>query len=131
MTILKLETEHLLIVDFDLGMAENVHVNSEDSDNRRFIPDEVFETVNEAQEAITHLITCYQRRECPFVYLVLLKNGPHIGHVQLVKIDDAWDWLSCCGTTYEERLRQRSSQCISPVHDEKTGSQRGAGNLRN
>ena len=42
---MKIQTERLTITEFDLSMAESVHLNSLDEDNRRFLPDEVFETV--------------------------------------------------------------------------------------
>ena len=44
---MRIETKRLLITEFDMSMAETVHKNSLDEDNRRFVPDEVFETVNE------------------------------------------------------------------------------------
>ena len=49
---MKIETERLVITEFDLSMAEDVHKNSLDEDTRRFVPDEVFETVEEAKETI-------------------------------------------------------------------------------
>ena len=45
-----IETPRLLITDFSMEMCEAVHLNSLDEDNRRFVPDEVFETVEIAQE---------------------------------------------------------------------------------
>ena len=47
-----IETERLIITEFTLDMAESVHINSLDEDNRRFVPDEVFETIDEAKETI-------------------------------------------------------------------------------
>ena len=47
---MRIETERLIITDFAMDMAQAVHKNSLDEDNRRFVPDEVFETVEEAQE---------------------------------------------------------------------------------
>ena len=82
-----LETERLTITEFSPGMAQSVHENSLDSDNRRFLPDEVFETVGEAAEAIAFLSSRYGGSEGPFVYPVLLKTGEVIGHVQAVPMD--------------------------------------------
>ena len=42
-----IETERLIITEFDESMIESVHENSLDEDNRRFVPDEVFETVED------------------------------------------------------------------------------------
>ena len=49
-------------------MAETVHLNSLDEDNRKFVPDEVFETIQEAQDTINFLIECYKGTSGPFVY---------------------------------------------------------------
>ena len=57
---MRLETERLIITEFDLSMAEVVHKNSLDEDNRRFVPDEVFETVEDARETIEFLMGCYE-----------------------------------------------------------------------
>lgn len=86
-----LETERLLIQDLEESMAEAVHRYSLDADNRRFVPDEVFETEAEARSALRHLISSYQNPQGPFVYALLLKGGPQIGHIQLVKIKEGWE----------------------------------------
>lgn len=85
---MRLETERLIVTNFDLSMAEAVHKNSLDEDNRRFVPDEVFETVEEAKETIEFLMGCYESGEGPQVYPVLLKDGTNIGYVQLVPMED-------------------------------------------
>lgn len=85
--MLKLETERLIITEFMPDMAYDVHINSLDEDNRRFVPDEVFETVDEAQKTVEFLISCYGQKDKPLVYPVLLKNGTNIGYVQTVPID--------------------------------------------
>ena len=85
---MRLETERLMITKFDLSMAESVHKNSLDEDNRRFVPDEVFETVEEAKETIEFLMSCYESGEGPLVYPVLLKDGTNIGYVQLVPVEE-------------------------------------------
>lgn len=88
---MKLETERLIIVEFTPDMAEDVHLNSLDEDNRRFAPDEVFETVEEAKETLEFLIAQYGSDKGPFVYPVLTKAGQNIGYVQLVSIDGGWE----------------------------------------
>jgi RimJ/RimL family protein N-acetyltransferase len=87
----RLETERLLITEFDLSMAESVHKNSLDEDNRKFVPDEVFETVEEAKETIEFLMSVYETEDGPLVYPVLLKNGTNIGYVQLVPITEGFE----------------------------------------
>ena len=88
---MRIETERLIITDFTLDMAEDVHKNSLDEDNRRFVPDEVFETVEEAEETIAFLMSRYGGEEGPFVHPVLLKSGENIGYVQLVDIGEGWE----------------------------------------
>ena len=88
---MRIETERLLITDFQADMAEAVHRNSLDEDNRRFVPDEVFETVEEAREVVTFLMGQYGGTEGPFVHPILLKSGENIGYVQLVKLPEGWE----------------------------------------
>jgi len=88
-----IETERLVIREFTPDMARDVHENSLDEDNRRFVPDEVFETVEEAAETIVFLISQYGKTDGPLAYPVLMKNsGANIGYVQMVPIDSgAWE----------------------------------------
>ncbi len=88
---MRIETERLIITNFTSDMAEAVHVNSLDEDNRRFVPDEVFETVEEAQETVSFLMSRYGGEEGPFVHPILLKTGENIGYVQLVHIGEDWE----------------------------------------
>ena len=76
---MKIETGRLLITDFTADMAEAVHLNSLDEDNRRFVPDEVFETEEEAGETIAFLMSRYGGTEGPLAYPVLTKAGENIG----------------------------------------------------
>ncbi len=89
---MRIETERLIITDLTMDMAEAVHLNSLDEDTRRFVPDEVFETLDIAREVVSDLIACYGTEEGPFVYAVLLKDsGENIGYVQLVRIEEGWE----------------------------------------
>ena len=88
---MRLETERLVITEFELSMAEDVHKNSLDEDNRRFVPDEVFETVEDARAVLGYLIGCYETLDGPLAYPVLLEESC-IGYVQLVPMDGgAWE----------------------------------------
>ncbi len=82
-----IETERMYITEFTPDMAETVHRNSLDADNRRFVPDEVFETVGDAAETIAFLIAQYGKTEGPLVYPAILKTGENIGYVQAVPLD--------------------------------------------
>ena len=88
-----IETSRLIITEFTEDMARDVHENSLDADTRRFVPDEVFETVEEAREAIRFLMSQYGGFRGPLAYPVLTRQeGSNIGYVQLVPIDGgAWE----------------------------------------
>ena len=75
-----------------MSMAESVHKESLDEDNRRFVPDEVFETVEEAEKTPEFLMSVYENGNGPLVYPILLKDGTYIGYVQAVAFDDGtWE----------------------------------------
>ena len=88
---MKIETERLIICEFTVDMAEDVHKNSLDDDNRRFVPDEVFETVEIAKGTVEFLIGQYDSDDGPFVYPIITKKNENIGYVQLVKIQEGWE----------------------------------------
>ena len=88
---MRIETERLIITEFDLSMAESVHKNSLDEDNRRFVPDEVFETIEDAKETIGFLMGVYESGDGPLVYPVLLMDETNIGYVQLVPIEEGYE----------------------------------------
>ncbi len=83
-----IKTERLYITEFSLDMVEAVHLNSLDDDNRKFNPDEVFETIEDAQDTVEFLMNVYENGDGPLVYPVLLTDGTNIGYVQIVPMDD-------------------------------------------
>ena len=89
---MQIKTERLTITTFSLDMAQSVYENSRDDDTRRFVPDEVYDTVEEAREAIEFLMSQYDSVDGPLVYPVLTKDGQNIGYVQFCKCEDgSWD----------------------------------------
>ena len=72
---MRIETERLVVTEFTPDMAQAVHENSLDADNRRFVPDEVFETVEEAREVIDFLASQYGGTNGPLAYPVLTRAG--------------------------------------------------------
>ena len=73
-------------------MAQSVYENSQDEDTRRFVPDEVYDSAEEARETIEFLISRYDSTDGPFVYPVLTNEGQNIGYVQLCKLEDgSWE----------------------------------------
>ena len=90
---MKIETKRLVITEFTMDMAQAVHENSLDEDTRRFVPDEVFETLDDAKETIEFLMSQYGGFEGPLVYPVITKDDEeNIGYVQLVPLEDGtWE----------------------------------------
>ena len=85
---MNLKTNRLIITKFTPDMAQSVHQNSLDEDTRRFLPDEVFETVEDAASTIDFLMLQYEGEDGPFVYPILLKDKTNIGYVQAVPAED-------------------------------------------
>ena len=85
---MNIKTERLLITKFTMDMAYDVHVNSLDDDNKKFVPDEVFETVEIAKDTLGYLISCYETNESPLVYPVLLEDNTNIGYVQVIDLEN-------------------------------------------
>lgn len=98
-----IETNRLIITNFDLSMAQDVHLNSLDEDNRRFVPDEVFETVEDAKDTIEFLMSVYETGDGPLVHPVLLKDGTNIGYVQLVPMEEEYEVGYHIGNNYTGR----------------------------
>ena len=98
---MNIQTNRLIITKFNIDMAESVHLGSLDDDNRRFLPDEVFETVEDAAETLEFLIGCYSSGKGPQVYPVLLRDQTYIGYVQAIPLDnDGWEIGYHIGGTY-------------------------------
>ncbi|MCL1826738.1 MAG: GNAT family N-acetyltransferase [Candidatus Cloacimonetes bacterium] len=87
----QMKSQNLYIDKFTLYLAESVHINSLDEDNRTFLPDEVFETIDEAKEIITKLISYYGQKDKPQVFPVFLNKSKHIGHIQAVPFTEGWE----------------------------------------
>ena len=87
------ETERLIISEMTMDMAMDIHKNSLDEDTRRFVPDEVFETLEDAKETVEFLMSQYGSTDGPLVYAVILKvDDTNIGYVQLVPIGEGkWE----------------------------------------
>lgn len=88
---MKLQAERLYVAPFTLDMAESVHLNSLDEDNRKFVPDEVFETKEVAENVLKSLISFYDVDGKPKVYAIVLNDGQQIGHIQAAPIRKGWE----------------------------------------
>lgn len=90
---MRIESKRLVITEMTVDMAEDVHRNSLDEDVRRYVPDEVFETPEEARETIEFIRSRYGSAEGPLIYAVIMKDtGKNIGYVQLVPMEEgSWE----------------------------------------
>ena len=93
---MQIKTPRLTITRFSPDMAQAVYENSQDDDTRRFVPDEVYNSVEEARAAIEFLISRYDSEDGPFVYPIITNDGDqNIGYVQLCKLEledeEAWE----------------------------------------
>lgn len=120
---MRIETERLIITEFTRDMVPVVQRNSLDEDNRRFVPDEVFETEEEAAETVDFLISRYGGVEGPFVYPVLRKEDvENLGYVQLVPIEEGWEIGYHIAQTYTGRgYAAEAVRAFLPVMMKKLG----------
>ena len=86
-----IETDRLAITEADHSMAQSFHENSLDEDNRRFDPDEVYETIEDAHKIINSILDWYRQGRAPLVYPIILKSGANIGYVQAIPFGNQ-DW---------------------------------------
>ena len=126
---MRIETERLMITEFTMDMVEAVHLNSLDEDNRRFVPDEVFETVEDAADTVGFLMGVYENGGGPLVYPALLKDGTYIGYVQAVPFDDGtWEVGYHIGCNYTKHgYATEAVKAFLPVIMSKLGIARIAG----
>ena len=85
---MQIKTERLTITTFSQDMAQTVYENSQDDDTRRFVPDEVYDSVEDARDAIEFLMSRYDTTDGPFVYPIITNDGgKNIGYIQLCKLE--------------------------------------------
>ena len=91
---MNIKTPRLTITTFSQAMAQSVYENSQDDDSKRFVPDEVYDSADEAREAIEFLMSRYDSADGPFVYPIITNDvGKNIGYVQLCKLEpDEGTW---------------------------------------
>lgn len=120
---MNIKTERLEITRFTMDMAQAVHLNSLDDDNRAFNPDEVFETLEIAQDTVGFLMGVYENGDGPLVYPVLLTDGTNVGYVQAVPMDDgAWEIGYHIGKAYTGNgYASEAVKAFLPVITEKLG----------
>lgn len=83
-----LETERLIITEFEEDMAEALYLGSNDEDMYKYLEDEVWENTEDASRIIRMLKSAYESSKGPFVYPVILKDKTLIGYVEAVKLNN-------------------------------------------
>ena len=68
------ENNRLQIVRMNQSMYYDIYKNSQDGNNRKFVPDEVFNSLEETSEVVNQIINSYDNEEGPFVYAVLRRK---------------------------------------------------------
>ena len=86
------DNDRLQIVKMNQSMYCDVYKNSQDDNNRKYVPDEIFDSLEEACEVVNQIINSYDSEDGPFVYAVIRKkDSANLGYVQLVKIEEGWE----------------------------------------
>ena len=92
------KTDRLTTETWRRELSEALCLLSQDAGNRKFLPDEVFQTMEEAQAAIAQWLHNWEaaagEQACP----IFLKEGACIGHIALSPLED-WDgeaWEVTC-----------------------------------
>lgn len=88
---LRIETPRLMIAAVEERMAADIQRQSHDANTRLFLPDEVFDTLEEARKTIRELIKAYRSPDGPYVYAVVRKDGILAGYVELCRVDEGWE----------------------------------------
>ena len=87
-----IENDKLQIVRMNQSMYYDIYKNSQDDNNRKFVPNEVFNSLEGASEIVNQIINSYDSEGGPFVYAVIRKiNNTNLGYVQLIKIEEGWE----------------------------------------
>ena len=84
--------KELSICYMDQTMCYDIWKNSLDEDNRKYVPDEVFESLEEASDVVDFIIRSYDSKDGPFIYAIIRKSdNANLGYVQLIKIEEGWE----------------------------------------
>lgn len=87
-----IQNDRISIELLNTTMYYDVWINSLDDNNRKYAPDEVFESLEEASAVVDQIIKNYSGVDGPFVYAVLRNSDKaNLGYVQLIKVEDDWE----------------------------------------
>lgn len=86
-----IKSERFIITELTMDMCGEYQKNSVDADNRRFVPDEVCETVEDAEKTLKWLIESYSTSNGPFVYPIITNENINIGYVQACPLGEEFE----------------------------------------
>lgn len=86
-----IKSERLIITELTVDMCSDFQKNSVDDDNRRFVPDEVFETLEDAERTLKWLMGAYSTSGGPFVYPIITNENRNIGYVQACSLGEEFE----------------------------------------
>lgn len=84
--------DSLSLIYMNSSMYYDVWKNSLDENNQKYVPDEVFETLQDASEAVDQIIENIKNEQSPVVYAIFRnKDNANMGYVELIKIGNDWE----------------------------------------
>lgn len=82
------ETEHLRVRKFDLNDAAKLYENHLEKEMKKWIPNESYADISEAQDAIGFYVDCVDHHQLPYVLAIELKEtGELIGDTGVNEVD--------------------------------------------
>ena len=82
------ETEHLRVRKFRMEDATQLYRNHQESEVRKWIPNECYGDLEEAEGAIRFFVKCVEQKRLPYVLAVELKeNGALIGDTGINEVE--------------------------------------------
>ena len=86
-----IKSARFIITELTMDMCHDYQKNSIDEDNRRFVPDEVCETLEDAERTLKWLIGSYSSSNGPFVYPIITNDNINIGYVQACPLGNEFE----------------------------------------
>ena len=122
------QTRRLTLLPLCMDMVSQVQALSVDADNRRYVPDEVFETIEEAADTVQALISFYGQPDAPQVYGVMRTEGELIGWVQAAPLEGGWELGYHIGADYAgQGYATEAAQAFLPCIMDELGIDEMAG----
>ncbi|MEX1377811.1 MAG: GNAT family N-acetyltransferase [Eubacteriales bacterium] len=98
-----IKTQRLIIRKFNKDDAEDIFNLSQEKNFGKWLPDQVYNDIEQAEETLNMLISKYETEGFPYVLAVVEeKTGDLIGHVGLSKIEQGTEVGYAIGTKYQK-----------------------------